>query len=216
MKALFTLLVLILVAAVIIYFLPGAIHIEKTMVLKAQPEVVYGELNTTGEWKKWAAWLKEDPVIEITYHGPESDAGAALNWNSQVAEINTGNVLLESSQKASQVKALIQFDKYGKSENSFVSGNTGNGTQVNWTLEINVAEKGFPTGWINKIKAFSWKKTLAEWMDTSLKNLDEVTANMEYHPKPTINDTLVDRLDSLNSKVDSLKSLQKQKDSVYP
>ncbi len=116
MKALFTLLTLILVAAVIIYFLPGTIHIEKTMALKAQPEVVYEELNTTGEWKKWAAWLKEDPVIEITYHGPESSAGAALNWNSQVAEINTGNVLLESSQKDSQVKALIQFDKYGKSE----------------------------------------------------------------------------------------------------
>ncbi|CAN5483896.1 hypothetical protein BH10BAC2_BH10BAC2_11360 [soil metagenome] len=216
MRVLITLFIIILVAAVIIYFLPGTIHIEKTMVLKAQTEVVYEELNTTGEWKKWAGWLKEDPMIEITYHGPESDAGAALNWISQVAEINTGNVLLESSQEASQVKALIQFDKYGKSGNSFVLRNTGNGTQVNWTLEINAAEKGFPSGWINKIKAFSWKGTLSEWMDASLKNLDEVTANMEYHPKATINDTLVDRLDSLNRKVDSLKNLPKQKDTVYP
>jgi hypothetical protein len=207
---------IIVIALIILYFLPGTVHLEKTMVLKAQSQMVFQEINTISEWKNWATWLKQDPINEITYHGPADAAGATLEWTSQVPEINTGNIILESSQEPTQVKAAIQFNKYGRSENNYILANTGNGTKVTWTLDMNIAEKGFPAGWINKIKALSWKKTIDTWMDESLKNLDEVTATAVYHRKPTANDTLVNKLDTLTMKVDSLKKINKEKDTIYP
>ncbi|MGI8952054.1 MAG: SRPBCC family protein [Chitinophagaceae bacterium] len=209
MRTFFTfLLVLIIVAAVIIYFLPSTIHIEKTMVLKAAPEPVFQYINATGEWNKWAAWLQQDPSNKITFNGPESGAGAALNWNSQVPDTKTGNVLIQTSQPYSQLKADINFDIYGKSNNTFLLENTGNGTKITWTIDLNVI------GWMNKIKALSWKSKIDSWMDASLKNLDQATANAPNVQQPSASDTLKYRLDTLSKSVDSLKNSANKKDTI--
>lgn len=209
------LLVIVVIALIILYFLPGTITIEKNMILKAPSQVVYDHINTPKNWGKWIEWLKQDPVIELTYNGPESGAGAALSWNSQVPDISIGNVLLELSQPPTQVKATIDFAKYGKSDNTFLLQNTGNGTNISWSLDLNAGEKGFPEGWINKIKALSWKGKIESWMEASLKNLDEVTANVIYFPGQSATDSLSYKVDSLAAKIDSLKRLKLGKDTIY-
>jgi|GEM_PF-6108546 len=213
MRVLTYLLVILFIAAVLLYFLPGTIHIEKSMVVKARQEVVYNSLNSTQEWKNWAWFLKEDPASIINYNGPSDGPGAALNWSSLIPDLRTGNVLVQTSEPATQVKALIRYDKYGSSSNTFLTENTGNGTKVTWTADIDVTNGGSPTGWLNKIKAFSWKAQLDKAMDVSLKSLDETTANTVYIPGN--NDPLSIKLDALYRKVDSLTQPKTRRDTVY-
>ncbi len=202
------LLVLIIVTAVIVYFLPSTIHLEKSMVLKAAPEPVFNYINTSAEWNKWAAWIMQDPSNKITYNGPESGTGAALNWSSEVPDIKTGNVLIESSQPFNQAKAQVNFESYGKSENTFLLQNTGNGTNITWTIDL-----GF-TGWLNKIKGLFWKSKIDGWMNESLKNLDDATANAPNAHEPSVSDSLKYRIDTLAQKVDSLKNASNKKDTI--
>lgn len=209
------LILIIVLALIIVYFLPSTIHIEKSMILKARSEVVFDQINHPNAWQKWAAWIKEDPMIELLYHGPESSEGAAMEWRSKVPEIETGNMIIRSSQPPTRVYTNINFEDMAPTENTFVLANTGNGAGISWTLDMDLAEKGFPKSWINKIKGLSWKNTLSEWMDKSLKNLDNSTADILYTPKPSINDTLVNRIDSLSRKVDSLKRVSSKRDTVF-
>lgn len=209
------LILIIVLFLVIIYFLPSSIHIEKSMILKARSEVVYDQLNHPNAWQKWASWIKVDPMISLTYHGPESSEGAAMEWNSKVPEVETGNIIIRSSQPPTRVHATIDFSNMSSSENTFVLANTGNGTGITWTLDMNLVSNGFPKSWINRIKGLAWKNKLDSWMEKSLKNLDISTADVIYTPGPTINDTLVNRIDSLNRKVDSLKRQSAKRDTVF-
>lgn len=209
------LILIIILALVIVYFLPSTIHLEKSMILKARSEVVFDQINHPNAWRKWAAWIKEDPMINLTEHGPVSSEGAAMEWSSKVPEIGTGNMIIRSSQPPTRVQATVNFNDMAPSENVFVLANTGNGAGITWTIDMNLADKGFPAGWINKIKGLSWKNTLSDWMEKSLKNLDNSTADIIYTPDPSINDTLINRIDSLNRKVDSLKRISTEKDTVF-
>lgn len=208
------LLVVIILALVIIYFLPSTIHLEKSMITKARSEVVFDQINHANAWQKWAAWIKVDPMINLTYHGPESAEGAAMEWNSKVPEIESGNMLIRSVQPPTKINVFLNFNNMAPSENTFVLANTGNGAAVTWTLDMSLTDKGIIAGWINKIKGLSWKNTLDEWMEKSLKNLDNSTADIIYMPDPSINDTLVNRIDSLRRKVDSLKRVSAKTDTI--
>ncbi len=207
MRLLITLLLLVVIAAVLFYFMPGTIHLEKSMVLKAKPEVVYRYLNNADRWKEWAEWLKADPSNTISYNGPSTGPGARINWNSQVADFGSGNILIETAQAPSQLTASIHFDKLGRSGSTFLLENTGNGTRATWINDINLTEKS----WFNKVYGFSLKKKLDNWLDISLKSLDEITAIAPDLVTPG-KDSLSSRLDSLSVKLDSLKN---RKDTVY-
>jgi hypothetical protein len=201
MRLLITLLLLVVIAAVLFYFLPGSIHIEKSMVLKAKPEVVFRYLNEGSRWKDWAEWLKADPSNNITYNGPGSGPGARINWNSQVAAFGSGTVQIESAQSPNQLTASIQFNIYGRDASTFLLENTGNGTRVTWINDISLTEKNR----FNKVYGYTWKKRLDAWLDASIKTLDEITAIAPDYITPG-KDSVTSRLDSLARQVDSLKA----------
>lgn len=208
MRFLLALIVLVIIVGIFLYFLPGSVHIEKSMVLKARPQVVFNTMNNPSEWKKWADWLHADPDNTITYNGPSTGAGARLSWNSPVPEYASGDMLIESAQEPNQLKATINFSKYGTATNAYSIENTGNGTRVTWIFDLNVASKSF----LNKVKIYSWRTLFANWLDASLRNLDESTAAMPDYPAP-VQDSLRMRVDSLSSRLDSLRKTGK--DTVY-
>ncbi|RFM27369.1 SRPBCC family protein [Deminuibacter soli] len=206
MRFLLVLIILIIIGGTVFYFLPGTIHLEKSMVLKAKQPVVYRALSNTNEWKKWAEWLRSDPGATITYNGPAAGSGARLNWSSDVADYGEGDVLIESTQEPGQLRATITYKKYGVAGNSFLVENTGNGTRVIWTSDVVISN------WFNKVYANSWRKRFNTWMDASLRNLDEYTAAEPEYPLVQ-QDTMLHKVDSLNRQIDSLRSARK--DTVY-
>lgn len=78
------LLVFVALFAVAGHLLPAQYHVERSTVVKASSERVFGIAADLGTWEEWTAWnLKMDPTMKRTFSGPASGAGAAVSWDGK-------------------------------------------------------------------------------------------------------------------------------------
>ena len=55
--------------------------VERTAVLRAEPERIYEEVEDFHRWPAWSPWEDIDPEMERTYSGPGSGGGATYAWS---------------------------------------------------------------------------------------------------------------------------------------
>ena len=86
MKALkfIALAILLLNAALLLgsFFMPRQWHVERSVVVAAQPEAVWEWVAPLRRWPEWTAWSSEaDPDVKFTYEGPATGPGAVSKWS---------------------------------------------------------------------------------------------------------------------------------------
>lgn len=74
---------LVVVFLAIGMFLPSQFKVERSAMIAAPPERVYGLIADPREWKRWSVWNRRDPAMKITYGGPASGLGAKWAWESR-------------------------------------------------------------------------------------------------------------------------------------
>lgn len=131
-------IVLVLVIGFLIYAStrPDTFHVERTGVINAPAETVYGHIVNFHDWQAWSPWEKLDPNMKKTFGGADGTVGATYAWvgNDKVGE---GRMTITELTAVSKVGMSLEFLKPFKASNTatFTLAPEGNGTKVTWAMD---------------------------------------------------------------------------------
>jgi len=131
LKLLGGLAVLVLVLVVVAFFLPRNYRIERTIVIKAKPEVVFAQFGDLKAWKNWGAWQERDPGMKTTFSEKTTGVGAWSAWESK-SEGN-GKMTITAIEPAKSATYLLEFpDMSMQSNGSMTLQPAEGGVKVVW------------------------------------------------------------------------------------
>lgn len=132
------LLALIVILVVISFFLPAKVHVDRTVVINAQPSVVFMQVNNLHNWNNWMPWNKLDPNMKIEYHGPEEGTGAGYSWTSDNKQVGKGKIAITESIPNQTVITSLDFMENGVASGSFKFEPAEGGTKVTWGMDMDM------------------------------------------------------------------------------
>lgn len=114
---------------------PDSFRIERSRVINAPPETLFGYINRLPAWRDWSPWEDKDPAMQRTLTGPESGVGAAYAWKGN-KEVGEGRMEIIESVPASRVRLKLDFISPFEAHNQveFTLTPTEGGTQVVWAM----------------------------------------------------------------------------------
>ncbi len=125
-------LLLIVLASITLYLLPGKAHVERSITIDASPTKVSGVLLDLKQNNAWSPWYEKDPEATYTYEGIYG-VGSRMAWkgNSEVGEgalwiDNVSDTLIEMG---------MDFGMGGSPGASYILKPVENGTMVTWTFD---------------------------------------------------------------------------------
>ena len=136
-----TLIIAIAVPAVLIGFLafvasrPATFRIERSALINARPETVFGFIDDFHRWAAWSPWEKLDPDMARTYEGPANGKGAIYGWKGG-PKAGEGRMEILDAPAASKVKIKLDFIKPFPANNTaeFTLAPDGAGTKLTWAM----------------------------------------------------------------------------------
>lgn len=135
------LLILIALLAIIGFFLPKKVHVERSIVINAPVQVPFALVNDLTEWKKWSAWHKMDAATKYEFSTPPSGTNAWFTWNSEVT--GKGKMTLTDVKEFEYIKARLEFDGYDASGADFFFAADNGSVKVTWTMESDMGNNPF-------------------------------------------------------------------------
>jgi len=128
------LVLIVLALASVAFLLPRHVAVSRTTAINAQPDVVFGLVNSLQETAKWSPWLAIDPDISLTYSGPTSGVGNAQVWSSEHPNVGNGKQVITSSTPNEQVISDLDFGDMGTAVAVFDLEPQGAGTLITWSF----------------------------------------------------------------------------------
>lgn len=131
-------IVLLLVMVLVGYIAtrPDTFVYERSAVINAPAEIVFGLINDFQQWGKWSPWEKKDPNLKRSYSGPAAGPGAVYGWvgNKDVGE---GRMTLLDSKAPEFVSIRLEFFKPFAADNQvrFTLTPEAGGTRVHWSMQ---------------------------------------------------------------------------------
>jgi hypothetical protein len=105
----FIVLLVIVFVAVAGIFIKKDYHLERSIVINAPKEKVWGNVNTLANINKWNPWLKQDPATKGTYEGEDGRVGATYTWDSE--KIGKGSQTLTKLDAPGHTESHMHFIK---------------------------------------------------------------------------------------------------------
>ncbi len=149
MKTLKYILLFILIAIVIgsIYLatLDGTYDIKRSRIIKAQPEVIFNDLNDYKNWKDWGPWYEEDPSIEVKYAENTIGEGGSYTWTGKEGDGSMQTLKVDRPKSIEQ--EIIFKTPFGdmKSDVYWILEKVEKGTNLTWGIK---GEMSFFTRWM--------------------------------------------------------------------
>jgi uncharacterized protein YndB with AHSA1/START domain len=113
--------------------LPGAVHVQRSTVIAAQPERIFPYLNSPRKFNEWSPWAARDPSTQYAFTGPEEGVGATMTWQSE--QMGTGRQEIVVSQPGEKVVTRLEFGSMGSAQASLMLIPEEGKTRVTWTLD---------------------------------------------------------------------------------
>lgn len=164
------LLILIVLLAVIGFFLPRKVHVERSIVINAPVQAPFALVNDLAEWKKWSAWHKMDPKTKYEFSNPSSGTNAWFSWNSEVT--GKGKMTLTDVKEFEHIKSKLEFDGYDASGADFFFNEDNGSVKVTWTMESDMGNNPFGRWmglFMDKMIGSDYEKGLAALKEESEK-----------------------------------------------
>lgn len=121
------------------FFLPSHIHVEKRMVMRAQPEVIFPHLNNLEKFASWEPFSKVDPATKKVFSGPDQGVGNRYTWESKHQEVGDGELEIVESEMNNYVKCKMFFGgSKDPSYSAFKMSPATEGTEVIWDMDTDM------------------------------------------------------------------------------
>ncbi|QGZ38758.1 polyketide cyclase/dehydrase/lipid transport protein [Pseudoduganella flava] len=114
---------------------PATFRVERSALVKAPPEKVFGYLDDFHQWPVWSPWERLDPAMRRTFSGPPKGPGAVYAWNGN-DDVGQGRMEIVASRPPTTLAIALDFVKPFKAHNDvrFVLQPRPEGTLVTWTM----------------------------------------------------------------------------------
>jgi hypothetical protein len=154
------------------FFSPQS-HVERSIVISAQPAVIFGQINSLKAAIKWMPWGEKDPKTKYTFEGPESGVGAKMSWQSEV--VGNGSQWIMISEENKHLKTGMNFDMEGTYTSDIFLAPSDSGTKGTWTYDGDVSESGLATSLMGKLMGKFMDNLLGPDYEKGLSNLKKVS-----------------------------------------
>lgn len=139
LKRLGLVLALLIVLLILIgFFLPRHVKIERSRVMKAEPQTIYHLVNDLHAWKDWSPWFQLDTAVEMTFGGPSAGSGAFFTWSSKNPDVGQGKLSITKSVPNDTIEMTMDFMQNGLADAAFYFNPTPEGTEVTWAFSTDL------------------------------------------------------------------------------
>ncbi|MBU6235955.1 MAG: SRPBCC family protein, partial [Alphaproteobacteria bacterium] len=114
---------------------PDTFRYARSRVIKAQPAVVFNQINNLANWNAWSPWARLDPNAKYTMEGPVEGKGAKTSWDGN-KNVGRGSMAITDSRAPEYVAFRLDFDApmKGTSNAEFILKPVAEGTHVEWVM----------------------------------------------------------------------------------
>lgn len=132
--------VLIIIGA----FLPGAVTVKRSILIKAPSTAVYAVLNDLKTYNEWMPWNQKDPNMQQEYGEVTEGKGAWYRWESEMDEVGKGKLTITESLPGKRVLTSLEFEGFDEpSRGGWELQETGEQTTVTWTMQAILGHNPF-------------------------------------------------------------------------
>ena len=141
---------ILLFLLVIVAVLPGHMHVQSTVQVKASAEIPFELVNELKNWSEWSTLHKIDANWKITYSDPSTGKQAFFVWHSDHPQLGDGKLTLTAVKQNLEIIQCFESEKWGTNKALMLFTEKDGFTTISWQME-----KHFK-GWM-KIKGLSMK-----------------------------------------------------------
>jgi hypothetical protein len=137
---------IIAIAAVVLLgaaILPATTTVSRSMIISAEPAIVYTMVADFHSWNSWSHWAKADPSQKVTISGPDQKIGSEMSWVGKKTGTGTMTITGLEEGKLLSIQMLTLEPMKGSSMNTMTFTPVGAGTQFTWSF---TAENKYPLG----------------------------------------------------------------------
>ncbi len=130
---------------------------------KAKQDDAFAQVASFRNWKNWSIWFNHDKTVHVTFSGPETHVGAAMQWES--AEFGNGEIYITDFEPYRFVRQKMIFKKF---DSEFISEfyfeEKSESTEVKWLMKKEL-------GFLERPFGFVYAKSMKKDMEPSLQKL---------------------------------------------
>jgi len=174
--------VIIIIAAIGIYFLPSHYQISNSIEINKPIDVVYSHVADYNEWKAWSPWAEMEPEAKSTIEGEPGTIGHKMSWEG--AKLGVGSMTIADINVNVAIASDLDFLKPMKatSKDYWKFETVGDKTKATW---MSSGDLSYPLG---RLFGLSIDKMIGSTERHGLDNLKKVCEAMET-PAPSVTDT---------------------------
>lgn len=171
--------------------LPANVGFERSVSIKAKPEVVYAYLNGFKNFNEWSPWAGLDPNAKYVITGPETGVGAKQSWTSEDPNVGSGSQEIIAVTPNESIRIKLEF--VGQSTEN-ISTQTitpeGEGSKLVWRMDsalgMNPVNRWFGSFLLEKFVGPDYEKGLAA-LKSKVEALEasSTPAAVDAAPQPT-------------------------------
>lgn len=122
------------------FLLPSEQHVERSVVVRAEPARVFSLVNDYREFNKWSPWATIDPEgTSYEFSGPASGVGSRMSWQSENPNVGSGAQEIVDSELNTMVKSKLTFEGFDTpSYATFMLEPADGGTRLTWSFDANL------------------------------------------------------------------------------
>lgn len=115
---------------------PDTFRVERSRVISAPPERVYGLIHDLRQFNTWNPYEKKDPQIQGRYGGPAAGPGARYEFQGN-QDVGAGSLEIIDSRAPATVALRLDMTAPMAASNTitFTLRPYGQGTEVTWAME---------------------------------------------------------------------------------
>lgn len=128
----FNILLVALGVVAVFAFVPDRAHVERSLVVSADPAAVYALVSSTSGFDRFNPFRAADPTLVVTPSGPDRGVGASFAWDGRSGK---GTQTITALEEGRRVTMQLDLGSMGRPVQSFTLEPVAGGTRVTWALD---------------------------------------------------------------------------------
>lgn len=126
--------VLVFVLLVVAFLFPRSYQVERSIIIRAAPQEIFGHVGNLRAWKNWSAWHERDPSMKLSFSEQTSGVGAWSAWESDTE--GSGRMTIMAYEPPKRLEYRLEFpDMNMVSSGAFELTPVSAGVRTVWRTE---------------------------------------------------------------------------------
>ncbi|MBE9099040.1 SRPBCC family protein [Vacuolonema iberomarrocanum] len=155
------------------FVLPSHNHVQRDILINAEPEVVFAQISDFHAWENWSPWANIDPNASMSIEG--KGIGQIMAWASEDPQVGTGTQEIVELDAPRHLSTHLEFGDQGNADATFELQPDAGQTRIVWSLDFDSRE-GVPL-WqqpVSTYVSYAMDMMIGSSYETGLQNLKAV------------------------------------------